>query len=947
MANGQRPVAVAAAKLRKNAAPIPNRYIVVLNDDSVTSKQVGALADRLTRAHGGTLGFTYENALRGFSVEMNEAQAEALSRNSQVAFVEEDTLVEGASTQANAPWPLDRLDQRDPAPNGSYTYASDGAGVNVYVIDGGIRYTHQEFGDRAASAYDYAGGEGIDCNGHGTHVAGIIGGNTYGVAKGAKLWSVRVLDCFNQAPAANILAGIDWLAGNHLKPAVANLSFASGVGNNALDLAVRNLIAAGVTTVVAAGNNNGDAGLRSPARVTEAITVAATDQNDTKTFLSNFGAVVDVFAPGAAIVSAHSTGDAAVATRTGTSSAAPHVAGLVARYLGARAGDAPDAVAQAIMNAATPGKVLNAPEGTPNLLAYAGITLSDDFNDNVRDTDKWGAPYGTDFAVAEQNGRLEITPGVSAIGSGGYGSATTIDLTDSRVSIEALSPQRIDNFAAYFRLYSPNGDWIAFGQGGQILMMRHRVNGVVSDTRITYDAAQHRFWRIRHNRPDDTVNWEVSPEGVTWTVLHSIPRPFSITNLQTLLTAVKHTATTPTQTITFDNLWHEANPTPPVVYADNFDDNVIDPAMWKIRDPISPTIVTEQNGRIEVTPQPNTVANNGLEIAGGFDFRDKTLQVEVQPASQAGAVYTSFKLYLDDTNGLVFAVGANRFTLDSTVNGVIDRTLLTWNAALRYWRFRHDIDANTVSFDTSADGVTWTARKTVAAGFPLHSLRAAMGASAINATNAAPGMAVFDNFRLERYNPLFPQSDNFNDNARDAKKWNAPTMADFTVAEQNGRLEITPGASSTGHDGYRAITNFDLTDARISVEAASVPGINSFSARFLLLSSNGDWIEFAQTGQVLMMRHQVNGVISDTRITYDAAQHRFWRLRHNRTGDTINWEVSPDGMTWTVLHSIPRPFSVTNLQTLLIAGKHVVTAPSATVVFDNLRIERNEGGKTR
>ncbi|HEX9918049.1 MAG TPA: hypothetical protein VGA87_02715, partial [Pyrinomonadaceae bacterium] len=300
-----------------------------------------------------------------------------------------------------------------------------------------------------------------------------------------------------------------------------------------------------------------------------------------------------------------------------------------------------------------------------------------------------------------------------------------------------------------------------------------------------------------------------------------------------------------------------------------------------------------------------------------------------------------------DNNSLGFAVGANSFILDSTVNGVLDRTTLTWDAAIRYWRFRHDIDANTVSFDTSADGVTWTTRKTVAVGFPLHALRTGFGAGANSATNAAPGTAVFDNFRLERYNPLFPLSDNFNDNARDEKKWNAPTVADFTVAEQNGRLEITPGASSAGHDGYLAATRFDLTDGRISVEAASMPGINSFSAYFLLSNSNGDWIALAQGGESLVMRHQVSGVMTDTRIPYNAAQHRFWRIRHNRAADTLNWEVSPEGVTWTVLHSIPRPFSITNLQPSLTAGKHVVTAPSATAIFDNLRIERNEGGKVR
>ncbi|HYP01138.1 MAG TPA: S8 family peptidase, partial [Pyrinomonadaceae bacterium] len=826
-----------------------------------------------------------------------------------------------------------------------------GAGVNAYVIDSGIRMTHQEFGARAAFAFDNVGDgrNGTDCNGPGTHVAGIIGGNTYGVAKGVKLWSVRVLNCSNAAPASGILSGIDWVAANHVKPAVANMSFASGLGNDALDLAVRNLIAAGVTTVVAAGNNNSDAGLRSPARVREAITVAATDQNDTKTSLSNFGAVVDVFAPGAAITSAHSTGDDAVFTRTGTSSAAPHVAGLVARYLSARPGDAPDAVVQAITNNATPGKVVNPGVGSPNLLAYAAVTISDDFNDNTRDASRWSAPTGTDFAVAEQNGRLEVTPGVTATGSGGYASATTVDLTDARISVEVTTPQLINYFASYLLLYSPNGDWMAFATGGHVFMMRHQVNGVMVETRITYNPAQHRFWRLRHNPAADSLNWETSPNGVTWTVLRSIPRPFSITNLYTMLIVSKDTATTPTMTVAFDNLWHEANPTPAVALADDFHDGVIDPAMWTAHDPASPTIVAEQNGRIEVTPQPNTIGYNGLRTAASFDFRDKTLQVEVHPASQAGAVWTFFGLDLDAGNNLVFAVGANVFTCDATINGVLDRTQLNWDATIRYWRYRHDADAGTISFDTSADGATWTTRKTVAAGFPIHSARATFGAGASGTGNAAPGMAVFDNFRLERFRPLFPLSDNFNDNARDAKKWGAPIAADYTVAEQNGRLEITPDASSTNYDGYFSVTNVDLTDARVSVEGVSIPTLSNFGSYLVLGDGLGNYLMFAVGGTYdnLVLQQDAGGVVTRAVLNYNPAAHRFWRIRHNRANDTVNWEASPDNVTWTVLHSAPRQFSLTNLQTLLLVRKYLATTPTGTSVFDNLRIERNEGGRAR
>jgi aqualysin 1 len=302
---------------------------------------------------------------------LSEAQALALSLNPQIEYIEEDAIVEGAAVQNSPTWGLDRIDQRDLPLNASYSYANAGTGVNVYVVDGGIRYTHREFGGRAALGYDYVvGGTGLDCNGHGTHVAGTIGGATYGVAKNAKLWSVRVLDCANQGTVARIVAGVDWVTANHVKPAVANLSFATGLGNSTMDLAVSNSIAAGVTYVVAAGNNSGDAGLRSPARVAEAITVAATDQNDNQASFSNFGAAVDVYAPGVDIVSTWSTADEATNIRSGTSFAAPFVAGIAARYLSGNPQATPASVSQAITSNATAGKIANVGAGSPNLLLY-------------------------------------------------------------------------------------------------------------------------------------------------------------------------------------------------------------------------------------------------------------------------------------------------------------------------------------------------------------------------------------------------------------------------------------------------------------------------------------------------------------------------------------------------------------------------------------------------
>ncbi|SCL28252.1 S8 family peptidase [Micromonospora inyonensis] len=324
------------------ATAVPGSYLVVLRDDAVggpAGTRVGAVAQRaddLAGRYGGTVGHRYGHALNGFEVRLSEPAARRLAADPAVAFVEQNHTVQILTTQFNAPWNLDRIDQRTTTLSGTYSYTSTGLGSTAYIIDSGFRHTHVEFGWRAGGGYDAVDGAlpADDCNGHGTHVAGIVGGKTYGVAKEVRLVPVRVINCSGSGTWAGIISGIDWVTADHDpgEPAAANLSL-GGSFSASLNTAVANSIADGVVYAVAAGNSNANACNYSPQSVREAIVVGAFQSNDVRASFSNWGDCVDIYAPGVNIRSSWHSGDTMTNVVSGTSMAAPHVTGAAARVL--------------------------------------------------------------------------------------------------------------------------------------------------------------------------------------------------------------------------------------------------------------------------------------------------------------------------------------------------------------------------------------------------------------------------------------------------------------------------------------------------------------------------------------------------------------------------------------------------------------------------------------
>jgi hypothetical protein len=394
-AQSQAPGKAPDNKFRKVKQPLRDQYIVVLKHDT-RPEDVEFIANQLLTRHQGNTRSVYRHTIKGFSIQMSEAAAMALSEEPAVEYVQEDGMVSAFTTQSPATWGLDRIDQRNLPRDSTYSFANvtTGAGVHAYIIDTGINVLHDQFRNangitRATQDANFVWFEdGNDCVfpvGHGTMVASVVGGNTFGVAKDVRLHSVKVLDCNGNGSSSAIIDGIEWVTNNHIKPAIVNMSLGGGINYAEEDAIRASMSQQGLAYVVAAGNAKPgegavDAKDTSPARMPEVITVGAIrDGDDSRAFFSYFGPSLDVFAPGEEIRGAaavDSNGDGILndmAIQSGTSFAAPHVTGVIARYLQLVPNLTPAALQGIIKNEATPDKVQDRGQGSPNLLLYSEV----------------------------------------------------------------------------------------------------------------------------------------------------------------------------------------------------------------------------------------------------------------------------------------------------------------------------------------------------------------------------------------------------------------------------------------------------------------------------------------------------------------------------------------------------------------------------------------------
>ncbi|HLL75344.1 MAG TPA: Ig-like domain-containing protein, partial [Pyrinomonadaceae bacterium] len=573
--------------------------------------------------------------------------------------------------------------------------------------------------------------------------------------------------------------------------------------------------------------------------------------------------------------------------------------------------------------------------------------LSDDFNDNSTDTWRW-VIIGDRTRVLERNARLEITPPDNATGYPGYYARNLLNLTNRRATVEAVQvAPLIYGIETYFYLQEPyNGNHLMFATGGGGFILQSSANGEVSRTLISYNAAQHRFWRFRHDPADDSINFDMSPDGVTWTTYRKQPRPFNINALQAVLTCGKYTASTPAHTAVFDNYRVEDNPPSRVLLADDFNDNSADASKWFVDAPNGMT-VAEQNQRLEVTPPAGNTGYGGYRSKATQDLTEATATVEVVQATPAvNGIETYFMLYESATgNYLLYAVGGMYLIEQSRDGAGVTRTYRPYDAAQhRRWRISHRWEDDTIAWETSPDGLTWTERRRAPRTFNVTALEVRLYAGKYTATTPA-STAVFDNFRVERPRPALPPSDNFNDNSLDPARWvvynpGSPSQ----VREQNQRLEISLQPNTVVYNGVVSAPAVNFWNKTFAVEVPQTTSQAGWVETFIMLwLDDNNFYQIVSGAGNVTADVMVNGAETRTVITYNAAAHRFWRMRHNAAAHTINFEVSGDGLSWTTFRTAPVVFSLDGMKLYLGAGAWGTgnSAPG-TAIFDGAKLTPNE-----
>lgn len=590
--------------------------------------------------------------------------------------------------------------------------------------------------------------------------------------------------------------------------------------------------------------------------------------------------------------------------------------------------------------------------GVSTTITVNSVETSDDFNDNSMNTTKWYSTSTPGVTVAEQNGQLQITPPASATGYDGYYARTNFNLTNRRATVEAVQATADYGIETYFLLADKSttaANDMMFVVSGPNLLMQDRVNGVVNTrTVVTYDPAQHHFWRIRHDPATDIVTWETSPDGIKWTVRHKSARKFDITKMQAQLSAGKYTDTTPTIMAIFDNYRAEDNPPSRTLLSDDFNDNARDAAKWTIDDPANSVVTAlEQNQRLEIAPAPQLTGYNGFSSASSIDFTNASAAVEVVQ-STVGNSETHLQVGISDTNNIITVVSGGNIIFQYSVNGARSRTYVPYDPAQhRFWRIRHDIGGDEIVWETSANNVNWVVQRTAPRPLALTSMRVRLIAGKwTNTDSTTPGTAIFDNLKVER-TPLLLTTDNFNDNSLDTARWSQLNPgALVTVREQNQRLEMTLQPNTASYNGVVSVPQINFWDKTLSVEIPQATNAGGAWAEtyFRLMRNDSNYFHVIITGaNTFVCDSVVNGVMDRTGFNYNAATQRFWRFRHNAAAHTMNFEVSADGATWTTLKTVKVNIPLDNMRTFLTAGAWGTgNSTPGSAVFDNLRLEQNQ-----